>query len=116
MAQAKVPEIAPELATRLTAVFPAFASKRDDGPEWSDERTFHAILADFLVFFSVEAPKASERQLRELGYMLVHWSQQRGPLENAVDTCFLEHLRQVGAEKYLRRHLAQAKRDLEHHA
>jgi hypothetical protein len=73
-------------------------------------------LSEFLSYFSKVAPSATERQLRSLSELIVSASRERAALENAVDTCFLEHLRQVGVERFLRRHLAAVRKEYARHA
>jgi len=68
------------------------------------------VVSQFLEYFATTAPTATERQLKSLSQLLVAASTHRDDLENAIDTCFLEHLRQKKAEKYLRRFLAEARR------
>ena len=98
------------LLSRLTAIFPAFLGAEAEEREWWDTLSFHSVMQEFLPFFAKCAASTSPRQLSELALLLDSGMSEPGKLENAIDTCFLEHLRQVKAEKFLRRYLAQAAR------
>jgi len=94
-----------ETLRQLCEVFPSFgiwweqeeASPPEDGLvdgvyyEW----THHAVLRQFLSYFSTNHESFTERQLQRFGAWVDNAIAQKGDLENAVSTCFLEHARQV---------------------
>jgi hypothetical protein len=105
-----LPTSAEELVAQLASIFPGFRFQPVDEPECWMAPNFHSVMREFLSYFATTAPTATERQLKNLSQLIVAASISEGDLENAIDTCFLEHLRQVDAEKYLRRFLAEARR------
>jgi hypothetical protein len=100
----KIPASPDELASALTLIFPAFQVEepRNDPEQVANLATFHSVMFAFTPFFGKSAASCSERQLRSFGALLNDAVREPGPVENAISTCFLEHLRQIHAEKVLR--------------
>jgi hypothetical protein len=92
-----------ELLDALGAMFPDFSA------EWEqDERptSFHGVLIRFTPFFGSVARTSPPHALRRLGNLINAAVAAGGPLENAMSTCLLEHLHQVGAWKMLQPYLS----------
>lgn len=88
-----------ELLEALSRVFPGYAYVRDEYAPPSF--TYHALLQDFMYYFSTNNSKFTERQFKELANYINRAVEAGGELENAFCTCFLEHLGQVKARKPL---------------
>jgi len=96
------------LLLALTSIFPSFQA------EWETENpyihedgsfTFHSVFLEFTDFFGVQAAKSSTKQLLATATIINDAVSDKSDLENAVSTCFLEHLHQIKAVKYLRPYL-----------
>ena len=109
------PDTARELWTELIRLFPDFArdhteqdlaeSARDGGP------SLHSVMLPFTQYFGGARDSFSEMQLRNLGQLLNEAVAVDDDLENAVSTCFLEHLRQIGSYKSLAPFLGKQAKD-----
>jgi hypothetical protein len=100
-----------ELTAALGAIFPSLP--RDFGSSGESvladaEPTYHSVLREFAYFFGRNLSEFSDRQLRRFAELVVRCIAVHGPLENAFDTCFLEHLQQLGVESRLRPFLVAA--------
>lgn len=96
----ELPTDAAELVRVLSTIFPGFAvcSDDDEGPE-----TFHSVfLFHFNPYFSRHVSEFTPKQLAKLGALLDSAYEAGGNLGNAVDTCFLEHTRQLKVNQQLR--------------
>jgi hypothetical protein len=87
-----------ELRDALAAIFPALP--RDfgvSGESVLEEAgpTYHSVMRDFAYFFVKDLDRFPDRQLGRLAKLVVRALATPGPLENAMQTCFLEHTRQV---------------------
>jgi hypothetical protein len=71
-------------------------------------------MLPFAEYFGVARDTLSERQLRNLGRLLNEAVAVDDDLENAVSTCFLEHLRQTGSYKSLAPFLSKQAKDKTH--
>ena len=99
----------------LIAIVPGFAEAYPEAELAERERdgaaTFHAVLQAFTPCFGVEHANLSERQLRRFAEVVNEAVAVPDQLENAMATCFLEHLRQIRSLKTLAPYLSeQAKR------
>ena len=109
------PETARQLWTELTAIFPDFA--HDHTPEDMEESeragspSLHSVMLPFTQYFGAAQSSASEGQLRALAELVNGAVSVDDDLENAVATCFLEHLRQVRAYKALAPFLSSQAKD-----
>jgi hypothetical protein len=92
-----------ETLRQLCDIFPSFAHEwaREHAPaedglvdgvyyEW----THHGVLRPFLEYFANNQHMFPEVQIRALGLWINSAVAVDGELENAVSTCFLEHMRQ----------------------
>jgi len=103
-----VPDSPAALAATLAAVFPDFHVSAED-----EELSYHSVMREFATFFGARASSASEAQFRSCAELLVRCSAAPGALENAVDTCFLEHTRQLKVSRQLDPLLREASRRLQ---
>jgi hypothetical protein len=95
----------------LAAIFPEFQD------EWEPHEvpgTFHEVMLSFTSFFGTRASTSSQRELARLGELVNRCVATGGPLENAVATCFLEHLHQIRAWPILKPYLSDLARRLSH--
>ena len=99
-----------ETLGQLCEIFPRFADEwagesapTEDGMldgvyyEW----THHSVLRAFLGYFANNQESFDELQVSALGSWINNAVLVDGDLENAVSTCFLEHVRQVKVERLL---------------
>ena len=98
-----VPETPDQLLDALAAIFPGFRGEWESGEV---PHSFHGVMLRFTPYFG----PASAADLASLGALVDRAIAVDGPLENAMATCFLEHLRQVDAWLALRPHLSEAAR------
>ncbi|MCL2075269.1 MAG: hypothetical protein FWH15_02285 [Betaproteobacteria bacterium] len=106
------PQSPEELNALLVAIFPTFSGSLEElesSDAYRNGVSFHALMIEFTCFFSKGASSFSGRQLEQLSESLVLASRQPSPLENAINTCFLEHIRQIKVNKLLAPWLAKAK-------
>lgn len=96
-----------QLLEELFTIFPQY---REDysGPIHDETPTFHSVLIGFSSF---RLASSSEAQLRGFGEMVSAAVAAGGPLANAFETCLLEHLHQIGAERALRPYLSKTTRE-----
>jgi len=107
---------------QLCRIFPLFSpwwDTEEDAPppegglvdgvyyEW----THHAVLTQFLLYFSMNHQSFTPKQLKQFGAWVDDAIAAKDDLENALSTCFLEHARQVKINRVLAPYLsANAKR------
>jgi hypothetical protein len=92
------------LRDRLFEVFPRFRQywEDDENPHVdSGTFTYHGLMLLFTEFFGAELTELSEQQVKHLGGLVNEAIAQPGALENAISTCFLEHLHQIDPYKTL---------------
>ena len=106
-----------ETLRQLSEVFPDFPKQwEEEGAPAEDglvdgvyyEWTHHAVLSQFLAFFAQRHNSFTEGQLRRLGDWINKAVRQEDEIENAVGTCFLEHMRQVRIDRVLAPYLSPA--------
>lgn len=106
-----------ETLAQLCEVFPRFAEWwGDEGAPPEDglvdgvyyEWTHHAVLSQFLEYFASEHTSLTDGQLRRFGAWVETAIALGGDLENALATCFLEHMRQVRINRTLAPYLPKA--------
>ena len=107
------PQTAKELWTLLTEIFPGFSAHCED-EEIQPDTTLHFVMSDFTTYFSGNRDTLSESQLRKLAQFINDAVAVDDNLENAVGTCFLEHLRQVRSYKILAPFLSRQAKDKTH--
>jgi hypothetical protein len=106
-----LPESPDGLGALLSAIFPAFncAAEDNEWPELHESRSFHAVMRDFTEFFGRSIDSFSDKQLAQLAELIVLALKQPGSLENAIDTCFLDHTRQIKVNRKLAPWLSKAR-------
>jgi hypothetical protein len=108
-----VPQTPKELQEALVAIFPSFTlAAEESAPSESAYEppvTFHRVMLEFTSFFGGGIDSFSGRQLQRFAELLVHATDEPGHLENAIDTCFLEHTRQIKVDRQLAPWLAKAR-------
>jgi hypothetical protein len=104
------PDSPSSLRFQLGLLLPSFIADFEDPnplPEEEDEpETFHRVMQEFTYSFSKMANSLSATELQQIGNLVNESVAQNDILENAVATCFLEHLHQVNALKPLRPYLS----------
>ena len=106
-----------QLRDALVAIFPGFKEywEDDDNPHLeSGAFTHHGLMIEFTSFFGKELATFSERQLKAFADVVNSAVGQPGALENAVATCFLEHLHQIHANKALNPFLSRQAKEKSH--
>lgn len=104
-----VPQTPEELQEQLFVIFPEYRA-HFSGPFHDGPLSFHSVLLGFTAFLSRKAAASSPTQLKALGQLVNQAVAGGGELENACDTCLLEHLHQIGLSKTMRPFLSQPAR------
>lgn len=108
---------------QLCAIFPTFEASwaQEEAPQEDGlvegvyyEWTQHAVLRSFLAYFATNRESFTPTQLRAFGKWVNQAVSVDGDLENAVSTCFLEHVRQVGINRVLAPYLSPKAKDKSH--
>lgn len=81
------------LLAALQTVFPDFGDNELVADIHSSEANLHTVMREFSSSF--KAAEATPQQLTGLSSLLSEVVTATDELENAVGTCFLEHLRQI---------------------
>lgn len=97
-----------QLLDHLSQVFPDFKLEFDELDDPSQGFTYHRLMLDFLVYWGAIARTATDSQIIELARIINESVNIGGDIENAIDTCFLEHLSQVRGLKPIERYLSPA--------
>ncbi|MDB5860034.1 MAG: hypothetical protein JWQ76_3723 [Ramlibacter sp.] len=102
-----------ELRKALVAIFPMLP--RDFGEQGESVfedagPTYHSMMRDFAHFFAKNIDQFSDRQLGRFAELLAGAREASGPLENAVETCFLEPARQLKVHDRIEPFLAAAEK------
>ena len=82
--------------------------------EDQEELSLHRVILIFAQYFGANHRRFSLTQLRRLGDWLSAAVVAEGALENAVSTCFLEHMRQLKVNRVLAPHLSQLAKEKSH--
>jgi hypothetical protein len=101
------------LLEELFTIFPEYRAACD-GPIHDETPTYHSVLMGFTPFFGGRSASFSEQQLRTFGELVSAAVAAGGSLENAFETCLLEHLHQIRASRVLRPHLSELARERTH--
>lgn len=96
-----LPRSPEELLDELFTIFPQYRAGYA-GPIHDDTPTYHSVLIAFTTFFGGELRSFSEAQLSWLAALVNAAVAEPGSLENAFDTCLLEHLHQIRALRFRR--------------
>lgn len=102
-----LPRSPEQLLEELFAMFPQYRAEYTD-PIHDETPTFHSVLIGFSSF---RLASSSEAQLRAFGELVSAAVAAGGPLANAFETCLLEHLHQIGADRALRPYLSKTVRE-----
>ena len=81
------------LLTALQRLFPDFGDEELVAASKAGEATLHTIMIEFSCAFDASA--STQSQLTGLASLMSQCVTATDKLENAVGTCFLEHLRQI---------------------
>lgn len=107
MAGTSRPATPEELVQTLSGLVPPFSDEWVEDREDEDEApTFHRVMRTFTYVLGVACGSLSDSQLKALGHYLNECVSVDDDLENAVATCLLEHLHQIGALDALWPHLS----------
>jgi hypothetical protein len=93
-----LPNSPQQLLAKLAEIFTDFQLERTDE---NGALTYHEIMLAFTPYFGSSLYAFSVKQLGEFGSMVNKAVDHGGDLENAISTCFLEHIRQIDASKVL---------------
>jgi hypothetical protein len=72
--------------------------------------TYDSVLRDFAYFFAKDIDQFTDRQLNRFAAFVVRATESPGPLESAMETCFLEQIRQLKVEDRFEPFLAAARK------
>ena len=102
-----------QLIDELFTIFPKYKALYN-GPIHDEKPTYHSVLLGFTPFFSAELTSFSQKQLRSFGDLISAAVTKAGPLENAFETCLLEHFHQIRASRVLHPYLSKIAREKTH--
>jgi len=92
------------LMSALGQLFPDFPDECLREDVQAGEASLHTVMTDFGSTF--DAASSDEAQLRGLAEIVSECVREIDVLENAVGTCFLEHLRQRDRRSIFRKYLS----------
>lgn len=96
-----------ELEFQLASIFPTFSVKLDVDEEYPAK--YHSVLLfHFNPFFGKYVETFAPKQLKAFAELVTRCRAAPGALENAFDTCFLEHTKQMKVNKHLGKYLPEA--------
>lgn len=95
---------AKDLRDLLFKVFPSFTNEWEEDEE---DFTHHAVIIRFTEYFGKGEEPFSEKQISKLAEFINDSVVNDDELENAISTCFLEHLRQIRADRRLLHYLSK---------
>lgn len=102
---------AADMRDQLLALFPGYRThwESPDNPFTAEDGTFshHGLMIDFTDLLGRNVRGFSEKQIGESCRFIDVSVSIEGPLENAVSTCLLEHLHQIGAWRTLGHRLSK---------
>ena len=93
-----------ELRKSLLETFPKF---QDEWEEDENSQSLHHVMGHFADFFGKHSHSMSDKQLIALGLFINKVVIHSDGIENAVSTCFLEHLHQLDPEHVMRPYLSK---------
>jgi hypothetical protein len=97
----------------LCRIFPPFRFEWEESAtaySEADEFTHHAVMIEFTTYFGTHLQSFTDEQVEAFAAWVNEAVLKDGELENAVATCFLEHMTQIGVAKRLRPKLSQVAR------
>jgi len=95
---------AKDLRDMLFKIFPSFVNEWEEDQE---DLTLHGVLLMFTDYFGKREEPFSEKQISKLATFINDSVVNDDELENAISTCFLEHLRQIRADRRLLPYLSK---------
>ena len=95
------------LMAALKEIFPQFGNDDVVKDVEASDHGLHCAMRRFADYFGSAGTDISDRQARSLGGLLDQAVASDDVLENAVSTCFLEHLRQMDRYEVLALHLSR---------
>jgi hypothetical protein len=102
----------------LITIFPEFIQDHTtqdlEASESEGIPTFHSVMMPFTQYFGTARGSITPEQLRALASLVNQAVSLDDDLENAVSTCFLEHLRQIRSFQTLAPFLSQRAREKSH--
>jgi len=90
-----------ELLKSLQTIFPRFGDAELLAEIETGDVGLHGVMRHFTEYFGAFGQTFTKGQLQALGRVLDQATVQGGKLENAVSTCFLEHLHQIKSGRIL---------------
>jgi hypothetical protein len=102
---------ATELREWLIDLFPSF---QEEWEENENDITLHGVLIVFTQYFGAEKDKFNEKQIKILAEFINKSVVKDDDLENAISTCFLEHLNQINSGKLMKPFLSKLAKDKMH--
>lgn len=90
-----------ELLECLQTIFPTFGDGELLAEIEIGDAELHGVMRRFAEYFGAHGRTFTKGQLQALGRVLDQAAVQGGKLENAVSTCFLEHLHQIKSSRIL---------------
>jgi len=100
-----------ELREWLINIFPSF---QEEWEENENDITLHAVLIVFTQYFGAEQEKFNKKQIKKLADFINKSVEKDDDLENAISTCFLEHLNQIESGKLMKPFLSKIAKDKMH--
>jgi hypothetical protein len=103
-----------EVLAAIVAIFPEFEAEWEaDNPYIVDGRfSVHSVYMAFLPFLA--SAECTEKQMKMVASFINGAVLAGGNSENAVSTCLLEHVHQVGLTSVLKPHLIKEAKDRLH--
>ena len=92
------------LLAALGSIFPEFGDEELIREIEAGEASLHAIMREFA--YSFRAATSTRAQLIDLASLVGQATAETDTLENAVGTCFLEHLHQIDRQGMLWEYLS----------
>lgn len=101
----------PDLVARIIQLFPSFAVEWNGGEAYGYENgdfSYHSVFLTFAPLSYGLLMQASSETVRSFCDFVNAAVEQRGTLENAVSTCFLEHASHLAVRRLIEPSLSAA--------
>jgi hypothetical protein len=100
------PQSSTDVLAAVISIFPEFKNEWDDeNPSINDDGSYsiHSVYACLLEYISVgKTSVLDHKDLKQLGLLINTAVAAGGASENAVSTCFLEHVKQIRLDAALK--------------
>ena len=104
-----------EVEKILTDIFPSYVEQlKEDKKEQEWEYSIHSLFLDFIHYFSSNIEEFNSKQLKKMANFINEAVEIDDNLENAISTCFLEHLYQVNSLKQIKPMLSKLAKEKLH--